>query len=460
MVTAKARPDQISKSALEHVWIHTANWVDIAEKQGLKVFDRGDGARLYDVDGREYLDGISGLWVVNAGHGRAEIGEAMKEQAARLAYVSAASYTNVPAVALAEQIAELAPGDLQRVFFCSGGSEAVESAIKIAKQVQAMRGFPRRYKVIARRGGYHGATHGAMSLTSSQYNEKYFGPFMYGVYHVPSPNNYRSQFPGLTGEEDDIACANAVETEIEYQGAETVAAVIAEPISTANGVQVPSPMYWQRLREICDKHGVLLIADEVINGWGRTGTYFAMEQMGVVPDMMTMAKGLSSGYAPIAAVVVRPSVFEGFQEQGEVSLGHLLTFGGQAVACAAALKNIEIFKREDLPQQSKDKGEYLLKQLKELETHPTIGDTRGLGLMCGVEFVKNKETKEKFGRDSLFIKRVNELVNEKGLLTRVWDVVHVAPPLVTTTDELDRIVTIIDESVGQAEQEFASEINS
>jgi adenosylmethionine-8-amino-7-oxononanoate aminotransferase len=384
----------------------------------------------------------------------------MKEQAARLAYVSAASYTNVPAVALAEQIAELAPGDLQRVFFCSGGSEAVESAIKIAKQVQAMRGFPRRYKVIARRGSYHGSTHGAMSLTSSQYNEKYFGPFMYGVYHVPSPNNYRPQFPGLSGEADDIACANAVEAEIEYQGAETVAAVIAEPISTANGVQVPSPKYWQRLREICDKHGVLLIADEVINGWGRTGTYFAMEQMGVVPDMMTMAKGLSSGYAPIAAVIVRPSVFEGFQEQGEVSLGHLLTFGGQAVACAAALKNIEIFERESLPQQSKDKGEYLLTQLKELETHPTIGDTRGLGLMCGIEIVKNKETKEKFGRDSQFIKRVNELMNEKGLLTRVWDIVHIAPPLVTTTDELDRIVTIIDESVGQAEQEFASEINA
>jgi adenosylmethionine-8-amino-7-oxononanoate aminotransferase len=185
-----------------------------------------------------------------------------------------------------------------------------------------------------------------------------------------------------------------------------------------------------------------------------------MEQMGVVPDMMTMAKGLSSGYAPIAAVIVRPSVFEGFQEQGEVSLGHLLTFGGQAVACAAALKNIEIFERESLPQQSKDKGEYLLTQLKELETHPTIGDTRGLGLMCGIEIVKNKETKEKFGRDSQFIKRVNELMNEKGLLTRVWDIVHIAPPLVTTTDELDRIVTIIDESVGQAEQEFASEINA
>ncbi len=199
-------------------------------------------------------------------------------------------------------------------------------------------------------------------------------------------------------------------------------------------MQIPSPAYWQRLREICDKHGVLLIADEVINGWGRSGKYFAMEHMNVVPDMMTMAKGLSSGYAPIGAVAVRPSVFEGFKEKGDVALGHLLTFGGQAVACAAALKNIEIFKDEDLVQQSADKGEYMLKQLNELRSHPTVGDVRGLGLMLGVEIVKNKDTKEKWGREHEFVKRASQHMNEQGLLARVWDIIHVAPPFVITTD--------------------------
>ena len=455
--SATKTAEQYAQSALEHVWIHSANWQELAAQKGMKVFDHGKGALLYDVEGREYIDGIAGLWVVNAGHGRTEIGQAMAEQAAKLAYVSAANYTTVPTVALAETIAEILPGDLNRLFFCSGGSEAVESALKIAKQVQVMRGFPKRYKVIARRGSYHGMTYGAMSLTSAR-NEAYFGPFMHGVYHVPSPNNYRSQFPGLTGEADEVACANAVEAEILFQGPDTVAAVIAEPISTANGVQVPSKAYWKRMREICDTHGVLLIADEVINGWGRSGTYFAIEHYDIVPDMVTMAKGLSSGYAPIAAVAVRDSVFEGFKEKGDVALGHLLTFGGQAVACSAALKNIEIFKQENLVQQSAEKGEYLKKQLQELSSHPSVGDVRGLGLMCGVEIVKNKETKEKFGREAQFTKRVSELVNEKGLLTRVWDTIHLAPPFVVTIDEVDRMVAITDEALTQAENEYAAEL--
>jgi len=283
----------IEQQALEHVWIHTARWLDIAERDGLRVMVRGEGCRLFDAHGRSFLDGLAGLYVVNVGHGRAEIAEAMAKQAAELAYVSAASYTNLAAVRLADVLAGLTPGDLDRFFFCSGGSEAIESALKIAKQVQAMRGFPKRYKVIARRGGYHGATFGAMSITSSR-NEKYFGPFMYGVSFVPSPNRYRNDF-GIEGEEGDLRCAEAIEQEILAQGPDTVAAVIGEPISVSNSNHVPSPRYWQRVRQICDAHGVLLIMDEVINGFGRTGTMFATEQFGVVPDLMTMAKGLSSG---------------------------------------------------------------------------------------------------------------------------------------------------------------------
>jgi adenosylmethionine-8-amino-7-oxononanoate aminotransferase len=453
-----ATSSDLERAALDHVWIHTTEWVRIAEQGGLRVFERGEGSTLYDIHGNAYLDGIAGLWVVNAGHGRKEIGEAMAEQAAKIAYVSSASYTTVPAVQLANVLAGITPGDLNRIFFCSGGSEAVESALKIAKQIQAMRGFPRRYKVIGRRGSYHGATFGAMSLTAER-KEEYFGPFMYGVFHVPSPNRYRNDF-GLEGEAGDIMCADYVEQEILAQGPETVAAVIGEPVSTANGVHIPSPKYWQRLREICDKHGVLLIMDEVINGFGRSGKMFTTEHFGMQPDLMTMAKGLSSGYAPIAAVAVSDKVWEIFKEQADKSLAHLLTFGGQAVATAAALKNIEILQRENLPQQSADKGAYLKEKLEGLRSHPTVGDVRGLGLMCGVELVRNKSAKERWGKGSEFLKTVDRLLNEKGMVTRVWDIIHVAPPLVVTHEEIDRMVAMIDESLTEAEAQFESDINA
>jgi adenosylmethionine-8-amino-7-oxononanoate aminotransferase len=396
--------------------------------------------------------------VVNAGHGRQEIADAMAQQASKLSYASSAAYTTVPAVELAAKIAEKTPGDLNRVFFSSGGSEAVETAIKIAKQVQAMRGFPRRYKIIARRGSYHGMTYGAMSLTSTR-NENHFGPFMYGVSHVPHPNRYNSDF-GVEGEQADIMAAKYVEQEIIAQGPDTVAAVIAEPISSAAGVHVPSKIYWQMLREICDRHGVLLIADEVINGWGRTGKYFAMEHYGVTPDIMTMAKGLSSGYAPIAATIVRPSVFEVFQTNKDAYMGHLLTFGGHPVAAAAALKNIEIFENEQLPERALETGAYLGERLEELRAHPTVGDVRGVGMIWGVELVKNKETKQSFGRGNTFTERVTQLLDERGLITRVWAVAHVAPPLTVTKDEIDTIVTMLDEVLTVAEGEFASEIAS
>jgi adenosylmethionine-8-amino-7-oxononanoate aminotransferase len=449
-------PAYLEQHARENVWIHQAPWVDIAEGDGLHVFDRGEGVMLYDVHGRAFYDGISGLWVVNAGHGRKEIGEVMGAQAARLAYASAMTFTTVPAVELADMLAQRTPGDLNRVFFCSGGSEAVESALKIAKQVQAMRGFPRRYKMIARRGSYHGQTMGAYSLTAMR-NEVFFGPFMYGVSHVPHPNRYRSDF-GVEGEQADIMAAKAVEQEIENQGPETVAAVIGEPVSTAAGVHVPSKVYWQMLREICDKHGVLLIADEVINGFGRTGKLFAIEHYGIVPDIMTIAKGLSSGYAPIAAAIVRDSVFEVFKQNPNTPMGHLLTFGGHPVAAAAAVKNLEIFDDEKLVEQGADVGAYLGSRLEELRAHPTVGDVRGIGMLWGLEMVNSKSKKSKFGREHNFTKRLNELMMERGLVSRVWDVMHFAPPLVSTKGDIDRIVSIADESLTIAEKEFAADI--
>jgi adenosylmethionine-8-amino-7-oxononanoate aminotransferase len=301
-------------------------------------------------------------------------------------------------------------------------------------------------------------THGAMSLTAIR-NENYFGPFMYGVYHVPHPHQYRSDF-GLEGEAADIMAAKYVEQEIENQGPETVACVIGEPVSSAAGVHVPSPKYWQMLREICDRHGVLLIADEVINGFGRTGTMFASEQFGFVPDIMTIAKALTSGYAPMAAAVVSEKVFETFKEQKAVPMGHLLTFGGHPVAAAAALKNLEIFRDEDLVQQSAEKGVYLKNLLEELRNHPTVGDVRGVGLLCAIELVKSKQNKAKWGKDSEFLRRVGDLVMERGLITRTWDTMHFAPPRVVTKDEMDRMVSIADEALTIAEKEFAADIEA
>jgi adenosylmethionine-8-amino-7-oxononanoate aminotransferase len=446
----------VEHEALEHVWIHTARWLDLAERDGLRVIVRGEGCRLTDARGREYLDGLSGLYVVNVGHGRAAIGEAMARQARDLAYVSSASYTNLRAVQLADVLAGLTPGDLNRFFFCSGGSEAVESAMKIAKQIQAMRGFPKRYKIIARRGGYHGATFGATSITSSR-NETYFGPFMPGVSFVPSPDRYRNYF-GLGGEAEDLRCADAMEQEILTQGPQHVAAVIGEPVSASNNNHVPSPRYWQRLREICDTHGVLLIMDEVITGFGRTGKMFGAEHFGVVPDLMTMAKGLSSGYAPIGAVAVSDRLFDEFKRQ-DVGLAHLLTFGGQAVACAAALANLDILTGERLADRAAEQGAYLLERLESLRPHPTVGDVRGIGLLCAVELVQNKDTREPFGRGPAagahpFSRRLMTLMDERGLLARVFMSIQIAPPLVVTREEIDRMVAIIDESLGIAEHEF------
>ena len=449
-----AHGTSIEEAALQHHWIHQASWRDLAERKGLRVFERGEGIYLYDIHGHRYIDAMAGLVVVNVGHGRSELAEVAAAQMRQLAYVSAANYTSVPAVILSERIAQLTPGDLERVFLCSGGSEAVETALKIAKQVQFLRGFPKRYKIIARRGGYHGSTFGAMSISSNRgETEPLFGPFMHGVIHVPNVDRYRNDF-GLSGPEGDMMAARYLEQEIRFQGPETVAAFIGEPISTAWGSHVPCPEYWQEIRRICDTYGVLLIMDEVINGWGRTGKLFGAEHFGVVPDIMTMAKGLSSGYAPIAAVVVRPSVFAEFQE-GERRLSHLLTFGGHAVSCAVSLKNIDIILRERLVENSAAMGEYMLAGMRRLVTdHPSLGDARGAGLMCGMELVKSKETKEPWTKDSPFSIRLTQLLAERGVLVRILATLILAPPLIVTREQIDDLLSILDDTVTDVEREF------
>jgi len=434
--------DSLHRAARDHVWVHTANWRTLAQRDGLKVFVKGEGVWLTDSHGKRYLDGLSGLWVVNAGHGRREIGEAYAAQSATLAYASSFGYTTPPAIALAEKIVEKTPGDLSRVFFCSGGSEAVESAMKIAKQYQALRGGQKRYKMIARRGSYHGATFGAMSVSGARgANARYFEPYMVGVHHAPQP--------------DKDPDATAMEELITFEGPETIAAIIAEPISTAAGLIIPPPQYLKRLRELCDTHGIVLILDEVINGWGRTGTYFACEQFGVVPDIMTMAKGLSSGYAPIAAAVVRPHIAEAFAADDKHTFAHGITFGGHPAAAAAALANIAIFEQEEIVGNAASMGAYLADGLRSLASHPMVSGTRGLGMMHVLTLTKDKATGAEWKADDEAPKRLRAHLEANGMVTRVLPtVMHIAPPLILSRDETDTLIGIVDQSLTATEREI------
>lgn len=450
--TAASNQDALKAAGAEHLMMHGSAYRALASDTGKKILVEGKGCIVRDIDGKEYIDGLAGLWLVNVGHGRAEIGEAMARQATTLAYASSTQATTIPAIQLATRLAELTPGDLATAFFCSGGSEAVESAIKIARQYHYHRGEPKRQKVIGRRGSYHGGTYAAMSVSGTRpVSDPYHSPFMPGVLHASPPYCYRCDFR-QTFPACDLLCADQIGQLIEYENPKTVAAVIAEPISASNGIVIPPDGYWQRLRAICDRHGVLLITDEVINGFGRTGRMFASEHWGLVGDIMTMAKGLSSGYAPIGAVMCRPHVMAAFE--GDNKLSHLLTYGGHAVACAAALANLDILEREGLVANSARMGARLLKGLDALRHHPTVGDVRGLGLIAGVELVKDKATREKFANEGEEMKVLGEALQERGLLTRAAGVISLSPPLCITEAEVDRIVEIVDGAIGDMERRF------
>ena len=444
--------EALKQAGIDHILMHGSAFHALANDTGKKILVEGKGIMVKDIDGEEYIDALAGLWLVNVGHGRQEIGDAMARQAGTLAYASSTQATTIPAIELATRLAAITPGDQTTAFFCSGGSESVESAMKIARQYHYHNGQPKRQKVIGRRGSYHGGTYAAMSVSGTRpVSDPYHSPFMPGVLHASPPHCYRcdfrATFPGC-----DLLCADQVGQMIEYENPETVAAVIAEPISASNGIVVPPDGYWKRLREICDKHGVLLITDEVINGFGRTGKMFASNHWDLVGDILTMAKGLSSGYAPIGGVMCRPHVMEAFR--GDNKLSHLLTYGGHAVACAAALANLDIIESEELVENSAKMGARLLKGLEELRHHPTVGDVRGLGLIAGVEIVKDKETREKFSETGDEIKMLNEALLSRKLMTRAASIISLSPPLCINADEVDRVVEIVDSAIGDMEKKF------
>lgn len=445
----------MERAAMEHLWMPTQAWSDLAE-DGVGIVAEADGVKIRTLDGGWGYDGVAGLMLVNVGHGRREIVDAIAGQLGAVGYASTFKYATEPVVRFAAKIAELTPGDLNRVYFTSGGAEAVETALKVAYRYHANRGEPQRTKFIGRQGSYHGTTRGALNVSTSAYLMRQdYEPLLPGNFRVaPQPLYYRREDESESEHDFTVRVARAVEDIIIEEGPDTVAAVIAEPVSFSAGVAVPAPEYWPMLRDICNRHGVLLIADEVITGWGRTGRWFAMEHWGVVPDMMTMAKGITSGYFPVGACVVTDRLFEAFKGGAEVTYRHGFTYGGHPAGGAAGLANAAIIEREGLVENSAEMGAYLLNRLNGLRSHATVGDARGLGLMCAIELVQDKGTMELLSALPGAAKVLNGHLESGGLYTRATSQLFLAPPLTVTRDDIDAIVSIIDESLTATEAEL------
>ena len=452
--------DALKQSAIEHLWVYN-RWQydrepDEPEEWGEPhIFVGGEGCRVTDIEGRSYLDAMSGLWLKNIGYGRREIADAVYQQMQELTYTPMGT-TSMPTIRLAEKLSHITPGDLDRCFFTTGGSESNETALKLARAYHKRKGEGSRFRFISRKGSYHGATFGAMSVSGrpSIAPPSDYEPLLPGVLHAPQPNPYRCEMGGTTPSECAVRCANAVEELITFYGPQTVAAVIAEPVSSPLGTVVPGPEYWPMLRDICDRYGVLLIADEVITGFGRTGRMFACEHWGITPDIMTVAKGITSGYLPLGAAIVRKEVADAFTGSDDATFRHIITFGGHPVSAAASLKNIQIIEEEGLVENAAAMGAYLLDGLRELQnTHPIIGDVRGLGLMCGMELVKDRRTKESFPADVKLGDRLMQRFNRDGLILRAGNTINIAPPLCITRHEVDEMVGVMDRAFTGVEGE-------
>jgi len=411
------------------------------------VWVRGEGARLFDADGKEYLDGLSGLWNVNVGHGRKELAQAAYDQMATLAYCSGyAGSSNLPAIELAERLSSWTYPSINRFFFTSGGGESSESSFKTARYYWRLKGKAQKTKVISRQWGYHGVTLAAMSATGISSYWPMFEPRVPGFVHIPSPYPYR--YPAPTGVSQGIAAANELEKAILQEGPDTVGMFLAEPVQGAGGVIPPQDDYFPRIREICTKYQVLLVSDEVITGFGRTGAKFGLEHWGVEPDMMLFAKGITSGYFPLGGIGVSNEIAKTIDAADPVWM-HAYTYSSHPVGCRVALANMDIIEREGLVGEAKRKGSKLLDGLAgALAAHPHVGDVRGLGMMCAVEIVKDKATKEEFPASDKVGFRVHEETQKRGLYSRHrGDVFLLAPPLVTTDAEIDRILQIMGEAV-------------
>ena len=441
---------ELQELAKRHLWMHFTR-MGAYEDQDVPIVVRGEGCYVYDEHGKRYLDGLSALFCVNAGHGRAEIGEAMAEQAAELGFYTNWSYAHPRAIELAAKVASLAPAGLERVFFTSGGSEAVESAWKLVRNWHRMNGQPTRTKIIAREIAYHGTSLGALAATGITGLRQQFEPLAPGGCHVPNTNEYH-----WPADRDPLWAADAIEERIEFEGSETVGAVILEPVQNAGGCFTPQDGYFQRVREICDRHGVLLISDEVICSWGRLGHWFGAQRYDYAPDLITTAKGLTSAYAPMGAVIVSDRIAEPFMS-GTAMFAHGFTFAGHPIAAAAALRNIEIFEREDLCGHVREKEPEFRAMLEGLRELPIVGDVRGAGFFQAIELVKDKETKESFDdeeSEDLLRGFLSGELYRRGLICRADDrgdpVIQLSPPLVADSEQFQEIETILRDVLTEA----------
>jgi putrescine---pyruvate transaminase len=416
--------------------------------QQAKIWVEGRGAVITDTDGGTYIDGLSGLWCVNVGHGRAELAGAAQQQMSTLAYCSSyAGSSNLPAITLAERLSALVYPSINTFFFTSGGAEASESSFKTARFFWKAQDRPDKIKIISRMKGYHGVTMAAMSATGLPAYWPMFEPRVPNFVHIESPYPYRFSNPDPTVS-PGVAAANLLEQAILREGPETVAAFIAEPVQGAGGVIVPPDDYFARIRQICDAYDVLLIADEVITGFGRTGRWFGLEHYSIEPDIMQFAKGITSGYIPLGGIGVSDRIRNVIDSvPPDKRWMHAYTYSGHPTCCAVALANIDILEREGLVERAATLGQRLLDGLHTLAALPGVGDVRGLGMMAAIELVADKATKQAFPAAANIGPRVGAEMLKRGLWTRVvGDTICLAPPLVTSEDEIDRIV----ESVGAA----------
>jgi adenosylmethionine-8-amino-7-oxononanoate aminotransferase len=438
-----------SDRARRNLWLHMSRMGAYSETNEVPIMVRGEGTRVYDANGTEYFDGLSGLFTNMLGHGRADIGQAAAEQISQLAFFPLWTYAHPKAIELAEKLASLAPGDLNRVFFTTGGSEAVESAWKLARHYHRLRGDTDRYKVISRDVAYHGTTMGALTITSLEGYRKPFEPLVPGAIKVPTTNYYRLGQPGQDLEAFGLWSLQQIEEAILREGPETIAAIFLEPVQNAGGCFTPPPGYWKGVRELCDRYGILMVSDEVICAFGRIGTWFGGQKYDYVPDIITCAKGITAGYAPLGAMIVSDRIAEPYQHDN-TSFAHGFTWAGHPVSAAIALKTIEIMEDEKILENVQGNEAYFRDSLTALKEIPIVGDVRGAGYFWGIELVKDQATKETWSGESaerLLRGYVSPEMFRRGLICRSDDrgdpVVQLAPPLISTREDIDFMVGIL-----------------
>ena len=417
--------------------------------KGMAIITKGEGVHVFDQDGKRYLDFVSGMTrPVHVGYGRKEIAQAAYDQICELSYFTPMQFANLPAIKLAKVLAEIAPGNINQFTFVCDGSEAVETAIKLAKHYHHFKREEKRFKIISRRGAYHGVTAGALRVLGTVLPmRQIMEPLPPGAVFVESPYCYRCPLH-LTYPDCDLACARDIERIIQFEDPEQVSAFIGEPIQQGFGAYAPPKEYWKVVKEICDAYGILLIIDEVICGFGRTGRWFGIDHFDIQPDIITMAKGISSGYIPLGGVGCTDAVMEPIE-----ILHHLHTYGNHPVSCAAALKNIEIMKRENLVENSHRMGVYFLERLRTLEGHPIVGEVRGTGLWTAIDLTTDKKARSLFPAD-----RMNQIISRaksKGLIIKTMGhALEFAPPLIIRKEEIDQAVRVLEECLTEEEREM------